>query len=309
MLIYEILNETITLANHTGNLTNMINRELFLCLRNEMTNLAQDGDTSNRGLDYFRESVLELVTENIESILARKTLEISGKRIPVKFTDIPGQGSLSDDGIELSNIMSRQLVKSVTDPLIEAITLGTITPKGIYEKLTEGSLEKYLSNIASSYIKPIVSTFLHEATHLKQITSQADGIEMEYRSYLEPNVEKFIASIGDMIASGDNKAEEVYYASPQEIAAFATTTASEFISDVSKDRTIWDDREKLVSSKTTILNTISGYIMDEYKGYFNKSDDKLRYSIFKRYIKILYKTVDDAIDKRVAQLSKKQRKI
>jgi hypothetical protein len=144
------------------------------------------------------------------------------------------------------------------------------------------------------YGSDIVSTIVHELTHIIQHTKQPKNKKTEYRSYIEKDKSKFYDAIRRLGTKdqqpGDSK---IHRSSPQEITAHANETALYIVSEISSIRNLNTtdiselkgviiDLEEFLSGNSSIT-TSRHYLMKTYISDFKHSPNG--YKIYKRYIK------------------------
>ena len=133
------------------------------------------------------------------------------------------------------------------------------------------------------YFSYITSSFIHELTHYEQNQKSNGGY---YDSYTEKVKDDLERKLADGIADLD------YYASPQEIDAFSVGEVSYFIGKIqdfpkSKQLDMLEDFKQKIPSIVK-----NGYISDE-----DTKSHELGVKIRERYIKKIYKGIDQYIDK------------
>jgi len=146
---------------------------------------------------------------------------------------------------------------------------------------------------------PFVTTLIHEIGHFIQISRQLHYQKnvdaLEYRSYLMKDKKKF----AELMKNKDTDYKfKLYYASPQEIAAYAQESAYGIILEILG--TVLDSslenkdsvRDVLFKLDQAILglsnNTTSYQIIQTYRDFFYKPANKKEFAIYKRFIKIVY---------------------
>lgn len=184
---------------------------------------------------------------------------------------------------------------------IEEYTMGTYGSLDELDKDFQDAFKKIeISGLLTEYniqslVSDLVSVTLHELTHVIQHDRQikADRPGLEYRSYLEPNKEKFHQVVARL---GDQNPEDyrLYQASPQEITAFAQQAADRIV----RINNLAVDAE----ARKMIRKSPSEYIEDYTYKKFNNPSNAREYAVFKRFNKLVYQFVMDYVD----ELDKKQ---
>jgi hypothetical protein len=147
-------------------------------------------------------------------------------------------------------------------------------------------------------------TFIHELVHIVQHERQKHrGGEFEFRSYLDKEKDEFLklarkrnmASPSDDESprlSGDEQSRynDLYYASPAEIAAHAHNIALKIISSHGLGSAGYSKRDYVFQAKQAlkgITGSVDSYLKKRYKG---QTDPKMQ-DVYKRYHKLVYQEV------------------
>lgn len=144
------------------------------------------------------------------------------------------------------------------------------------------------------------ATFIHEMVHITQHTRQQhrtkEGLPAEYRSYLTRDKEEFNTAVKEL---NNRNAQLIYFASPQEIPAYAHNMAIHLI-DLATNETPIDEMRSTREVQTAINNleeiikTNSSFIVsDTFKAYrnFNRPENPQFYKVYKRFMKRVYQEV------------------
>lgn len=150
-------------------------------------------------------------------------------------------------------------------------------------------------------IDEMIGTFIHEVVHVAQhAIQQALGREKtEYRSYLEKNKEKFLASFAKDLADQYINSElmnRLHAGSPQEIGAFVHNIALNIIKSYYFDETPLDQLKYYTDIKspyyrenTTALRTdIVHAVRDHLVARNIRPESRIEKEIYKRYMKMVY---------------------
>lgn len=134
-----------------------------------------------------------------------------------------------------------------------------------------------ISQIPSS--EEMTQVFVHELVHVVQHLKQSHRSETEYRSYLERDKNKFQSAMSKKLSDADH----LYYASPQEVAAFA----HDIVSNILKD----------MQGKNVSRNDIQNAVKDRIGSFFpNREDPKIK-KVYNRYLKLVYQELMDNLGK------------
>lgn len=214
-------------------------------------------------------------------------------------SNVGGSADRQDVSININSL------EEIVPLIIENIMQITLDNLGSENELFSDffkSLNIYADEIFDSYssrdseriIEKMVNTIIHEYVHITQHTRQfrKGRSDLEYRSYLTKNKDKFYSAINKMHAGEiDQAGYRLYRASPQEIAAFAHNAALKYIKDI--------DPDSLQHYKRDLNKDLAGYMEDMFSDPSNQQE----YKIFKRFHKLMYQEVVRYIE----QLEKKQK--
>ncbi len=128
-------------------------------------------------------------------------------------------------------------------------------------------------------VKKLTSLYVHEITHAIQFAKAA--VDDTYRSYTEPNKAAFYAKLDQGILDLD------YYASPEEIDAYAHGRAMELIQMSSAP----PDSQEMLDHVTAQLKLLSSAGTSYEK--FRNSDKRINTRVVNRYLKKVYLELDD----------------
>jgi hypothetical protein len=150
----------------------------------------------------------------------------------------------------------------------------------------------------------IISMFIHEITHVHQDYQQRlrKDKDTEYRSYLDQNKNEFLDLInaeagGKQLSPAEKRRlVKLYYASPQEIAAFSNQIALRAAEHLG----IWkmtsvDEIQELRIDPGLIPGLVSMQIIANVQGSKNTSPkipDKILLFVTRRYLKRAYQSLD-----------------
>ena len=144
------------------------------------------------------------------------------------------------------------------------------------DKIRTAELKK--NDRLMSWISTIAGLYVHEITHAIQFGRAR--IPDSYRSYSERNKKKFDAKLKRGELDGD------YYASPEEIEAYAKQEALKLISAISNKSTDKD----VVSKLTNIMRNI--HTQGTYYSGFDDLTADMNLKIKRRFIKKMYQELD-----------------
>lgn len=298
------ISERISLVKHRDDIKSVIQTAISTGIANSIFDInfyirKKRHIIKRGGFDDLFIVVFEHIINNISAeFVDRMSSFLSsliGKRI---FVDMENMGQDIHAyvlGTEL--IFNHGTFRDITDTVITIANNSVLQdPSGrpydlgfeyIFKELISKS--KIFSNPSlNEYIDEMVSTTLHELTHLVQNSkSLKAGGDIWSSSYLERNQEKYrkIIDKGDAMSPEEYK---IYQGNPKEISAFAQETAERIVAETGIDR----DMSKLLDVKKNPQKFVTSYV---YKD-FNKPSNHIEYKIFKRYIKLVYQYLIDYID-------------
>lgn len=143
-------------------------------------------------------------------------------------------------------------------------------------------------------IDKIVSIVVHEAVHIIQHKQQAHRPlgKTEYRSYLDKKKGEFYSAAQKAVKSKNkDRYYDLYYASPQEIAAFAHQMALDIIKANELDKV-----ERLQDIPRVEAEDIVSYINNRISNRFAQPRNPQEVKVRRRYIKLVYQEVHRYIE-------------
>lgn len=218
----------------------------------------------------------------------------------VSFGSIGSSARAPGIDIEINDVYIKYIVQSVVDALYGYTLHSMDDEHGIVDTFFECLKHADLPILYGSRgadleksVNTLITVILHEFTHVLQNKAQYDKGRMsnEYRSYLEPNKEKFgdiinKASRGEQLTPTEYK---IYRASPQEIPAYAQEAALNFINKEGVDKVT--DFKKLRQELPKVFRT---YVEKQFHDPTNSKE----YQVFKKFHKLMYQEIVRYIDRR-----------
>lgn len=256
-------------------------------------------------------------------ILAPKTFDIPKWQVNVSF-DVLKQGTdgeASGVDITLNVDLSSRLAANIAR-LVVSKTLESSDPdKQLWIELDNlSTTTDWLESDISMPVEPskepvgntlyrIISVFIHEITHVHQDYQQRGrkDKDTEYRSYLN-RVKKEFAKLIQADNEGKKLSPEeqerlaqLYYASPQEIAAFSNQIALR-IAETSGLLKMTDINEiqNLKINSQLISSMISHYV--DHKLHKTDIPSRLKTLVINRYMKRVYQALDTIQDHQIEKL-------
>lgn len=256
---------------------------------------------------WLKEQLTVRVASGIEDII-KAHLDVDSQ---VKFEDIKTSGYASNIDIGLSNAYVNNIANEIWNQLYE-VTMDNVQNENekvetMFQCYKDADIRDLYgkSSKLEKLINDLVLTTIHEITHIAQNSAQfkSGRVNKEYRSYFEPNKEKFYASIG-RLNKGEGTEEDyrLYRGSPQEVAAFAQETALNFINDMFLDQDI--SPEEVIEFRNEIPKLLNHYVNKQ----FNDPSNPMEYAVFKRFNKLMYQEVIRYVDELEKRLRRQKRK-
>ena len=128
-------------------------------------------------------------------------------------------------------------------------------------------------------LEEMTQVFVHELVHVVQHLKQSHRSTTEYRSYLTNDKKRF----DDAIASSSDEDAHLYYASPQEIPAFAHDIVSNILRDMRGKKISRDDIQYAVRDRVGSM-------------FPNRTDPKVK-KVYNKYLKLVYQELMDNLGK------------
>lgn len=254
-----------------------------------------------------------------------KFATIIGKAIENKLNDAMGSASFHDpvadlrflrtrtgvDGYARNReiVVNRELLRELFDKIMENIYDSTYssyngeeTIDGFYfivKSMASGDMytARHVMDRTDRLIDKLSTVVTHELVHVLQHKAQLDTgrLDTEYRSYLDTKKGEFHDLASDGVTSGE-KFNRLYYASPQEIGAYAHDMALQIIRDyglnVDYKNTDLSQTELPKIDLRDIVYAISLRTGDQFKERKTKKEEQ----VYRRYLKLVYLEVHRYID-------------
>ena len=258
--------------------------------------------------EWLREQLRIRVAGGIENIIKAHT----GIDSQVKFKEIEVGGYASSIDMVINDSHVKDIARRIIDTMYQVTLDNTENENEIVETMfrcfknaTARDLYGRNSDL-ETLLNKLVAVVIHELTHVVQHSSQfkKGRTSSEYRSYLEPNKEKFHASVGKL-SKGDASDEDyrLYRGSPQEVGAFAQEAALDFINDMFVDD--MNQPEEFVEFKKEIPKLLNHYVNKQ----FNDPSNPMEYAVFKRFNKLMYQEVIRHIEELEKRARRQKRRV
>jgi hypothetical protein len=224
----------------------------------------------------LRKTGYNMASHNLKKYINTNMPEVENK-VNIIFKDIKSDARVEGTNVQIKSYYLDYIIRTILSTLKHHLNSEKTQDKLSILRNMNGQemLDSY--NFEEIHtIRDMVDACVHELVHVVQNLNQKHrNGTTEYRSYLTRDQKKFEEVLDDI----ENHPEAyLYYASPQEIAAFAHDLASLIIKKLHK--------KEDVSSKT-IQDTIQDFFGDIFKNVKHKKLQK----VINRYYKLVYKEV------------------
>ena len=252
-------------------------------------------------------SVLQTaLASRISQLVKVKLSRALGNEVPlnIEFGDVGKSNAVATDTtITISpkyvKQLSKKLIENVSSNVTDTYDQDQWVNGTFYTLKLVGSQDKTVTpevlENTESVVNALVDVVLHELTHVVQHHKQLSKgrTDTEYRSYLDTKK----GELGGINASGadldatDDRYYDLYYASPQEIAAHANEMAMAAIRKYNL-RNAKSEQDITPITAEEISSFVRKYIKDRY------SDPKTpkEHQVFKRYAKLVYQEIQQYIN-------------
>jgi len=313
MRINDIVNEAISTTQYEATVDSAVR----LGIAQAMTQLAglkgtyadeeevmQDGDADSL-LKKFHEVFPSMLAEKIAKIVKVKLSRAIGKDVPLtvgfdKLGSTDAIATSSDITVSTKFVakLSAEILEGVYDALTDTYKREQWVDGTYFVLKMVGAQDKQLTTIvfgaADNAIHGLVSVFLHELVHVLQDQTQLKKgkTDTEYRSYLDKTKGE-LAAIDPLNIPPEKKERyyDLYYASPQEISAFANEMAMAAIRKL--------NLKNAKSEKDIVPITaeqIAGFVRQWIKDRYSDPKTPKEYQVFKRYAKLVYQEVQQYVN-------------
>lgn len=276
------------------------------------------------GSNEFRESMYYVFSDILKVRLSEqltkdlKKLNIGVTKVKFKYLPETINAHVLPDSniIEINQSFLKYISESVIDQLMESVMDNIDYPEEkafkffeISEKASEGD-NHWFRNLVyrlPDTFREISSVVVHELVHVVQHHSQRGrkSFDTEYRSYLDKKKGEFYNLAGSRSSDEESRYDKLYYASPQEITAFAHQFALDILRAWDIDNA--EEVEQLpsmgadgVDHKEIVTSIKRGIIRK-----LNNPDNPQELKVYKRYLKLIYQEVVRGIEAKKEELLKK----
>jgi hypothetical protein len=334
------ITEAISLTKYTKTIEKSFNDGI----QNALKTLSERGDdeyfykkeqaeyaSEHGGSNEFREAMYDVFSEILKVRLSEQlTKDLKKLKIGVtnvKFKYLPETISahvLPDSNIiEINQSFLKYMSELIIDRLMESVMDNIYYPEEkaikffeISEKASQKDNHWFITVVADARklpdtIREISSVIVHELVHVVQHHSQRgrEGFDTEYRSYLDKKKGEFynLAS-GSRSSNEDSRYDKLYYASPQEITAFAHQFALGILRSWDVDNAESVDQLPTMGADGVDHKEIVASINRNMVRKFNNPDNPQEMKVYKRYLKLIYQEVIRGLEAKKEELLKKSQK-
>jgi hypothetical protein len=298
--------EDLVKAIRTGIINGVASLEKSFMNNPNLQEILNDDDLSDRyarafmqreGADKIEKGITKQLKLTLEKILGKDAIS------KFRFGTMKGMGGYAQGTTMVINRaylveIARTVMNKFTTYLYDNYGPGDRT-KGmsfLFRMLKGNDREAVgvLTQNLNQAIDKIVSIVVHEAVHLVQHKQQAHRPlgKTEYRSYLDKTKGEFYGhAMKSTKTKNKDRYYDLYYASPQEIAAFAHQMALDVIKANELDKV-----ERLQDIPRIEGEDIIAYINNRINNRFAQPSNPQEVQVRRRYIKLVYQEVHRYIE-------------
>jgi hypothetical protein len=298
-------NQDLVDAIKTGIINGVLALEKPIMSNQNLLDVINDDSFSDRYARQYLQreaeaSIEKAVIKQLKLTLA-KILD-KGALSKIRFGKMSGMGGFAR-GSEI--VLNRTLLDGIAKTVINRICTAMYEhPAGqrtrvfeiVFNMLKQNSdkMIGYLLHGLEPHVDNIVSILVHEAVHIIQHKQQAHrGLgKTEYRSYLDKQKGEFRSAAQKAVKTKNrDRYYDLYYASPQEITAFAHQMALDVVNAYGLNKvTDLKDIPKITSEN--IIEYINKRINNRFAQPRNPQETQVR----RRYLKLVYQEVHRYIE-------------
>ena len=313
MRTYEFITEALSLTKYEPDIAEAIKHALLSAVGGVILDpvvvdlLGDDSSDQDLFAHMFKKELGSTFAAKLSKDLPKLTTRLVGKRLvkTVRFGKMQGtvHGTAGIQSITLNKryveILSTLITNNFVDHVMDiwpeskrsAAVAHMIKSAESDKKLSLALLEK-----TTRWVDSMTSTLIHELVHMAQDQRQphANG-NTEYRSYLDAHKDEFSdlhnATKGKVALSPPQQARfnQLYFASPQEITAFAHEAAVTVIRQYGLNRIKSKDDLSVITS--IHAQDIVDAINDRTDSIFSNPSTPKEKMIHNRYLKLAYREV------------------
>lgn len=301
MSIRNLIAEAISLTQYTDNFELAIYQSYTTVLNNSQHQLAATNavtNAKNSTIAKLIDSYETLLSDSLATVMADNLHSVC-QTIPNVTVNTVSVQPLSSDGAankldifinrKYTNELINQLIDLIYDRIPSNIMKSPAAPQTcsqVFDIITKELIPVATrSKPMQSIISEIANIFIHELVHVSQNSPQVNKKRdsLAYTSYLDNKKLKGSRNeLHSLNTQGDRSPRffQLYYASPQEMAAYAHNIAQNIIREF-----------RIEKRNRPPINTVAQVIPDKVRVYMNPTNSKEQ-SIFNRYVKLVYKELD-----------------
>lgn len=178
---------------------------------------------------------------------------------------------------------------------------------GLWRTCIDPDIARFiLTDKVTKVIGKISNTIIHELVHIQQNEKQIHrGGNYEFRSYLDKDKNEYLnlamkKEKETSPADDDERYNELYMASPAEIAAHAHNITIKAVKDYDLNNPMDYNKNSYIENAKIALSNITGYLDDYLHNRYKGSQDKRTQMVYKRYHKMVYQELRSRIEKIIA---------
>lgn len=301
MSIRNLIAEAISLTQYTDNFELAIYQSYTTVLNNSQHQSAATNtvtNAKNSTIAKLIDSYETLLSDSLATVMANNlynTCQIVPKVTvnSVTIQPLSPDGSANALDIFINRKFTNELINQLIDLIYNRIPRNVMkspavpqTCSRVFDIITKELIPVAIrSKPMQLIISEIANIFIHELVHVSQHVPQVNRgrSSLAYTSYLDNKKLKGTSNeLHSLNTRGDRSPRfyQLYYASPQEMAAYAHNIAQNIIREF-----------RIEKRNRPPINTVAQVIPNKVRVYINPTNSKEQ-SIFNRYVKLVYKELD-----------------
>lgn len=256
---------------------------------------AERKEDKKRTREYFEKFLKNIYEEEGNKEMKKWNGRFNGFRV---WFEIPERNQGKADGVWYGSVRNMFINPKYMDDLVEAI--NDYLYQGFMDSGYDRSINCQLSTRMEDPLHRINEIFVHELAHAYQTHQEHEGAQSTYRSYLLKDKKKFYAYL-----DGAMQYKGFYYASPQEIEAFAQETVHRAL-----HHTNHEDLDYEVQYLEDLIKYFDSTVNDNDERYKSMKDtnNKILQKVRKRFLKKVYVELVSVYDKAKEELADERKK-
>jgi hypothetical protein len=254
----------------------------------------------------YSDHIHNLVTDQLIGVAYRvlePELDVAVLIEPTQYNGYDGYAiSHTDDGHDI--VVSEKLFWMFFKARFQNILNDFRTQQGPSRRVEDfySFLESASIHDVGYWGRSLINTFIHELVHIQQHQQQylQGQSRTQYRSYLQKNPDEFRNRKSSSKVS-QTREFDLYYSSPQEIAAHAHNIVLKIIHRYQLDSSDPQDIKQFLAKD--VAGIVRDQIRDRIGGRFANPARTREYEVFKRYARVVYSELQRYLEKRRDQFT------